>query len=620
MRVIQFLLTSLCLGAVSSLSPPPPSWLTSLTKRDTGHTETSPLTFPIMKHLNDLIGGARNEIGATCKVCKDVLQLGKEIANIEGGRVLAQVIGNLCESDYASSRVCRLMQNHPMAVGPNYSSLLTDVAHALTLMDPQGLDGELFCRYFFFKACSEPELPEIDLSHWWPPKPKDAKEPKSSGKTFNVVHISDIHYQKGYVVGSEGECLDFMCCTDSSMARGNRQAPFPAPPMGYYKCDSPESLIQSTMGNIMNVSRDYEFAIFTGDMVDHDPILISYEDSIAEEEESMKYMKTYLGGIPVYPVLGNHDTYPFSQVAQDSSGYFNLFTWNSDLMSKIWEEYGWLNSEGAQQVREHYGGFAVTTSRGLRIITINSNFWYSWNMYNYWNTTNPDTSGVLKFLTNELLLCEKTNQRAWIMAHVPPNTRDALPIPSIALTQIFERFSPHVIAGIFFGHTHQDEIRLLYASDKGQEATKDAKSALNTAWIGPSITPLTNYNPGWRYYEVDAETFSIMDSHNFHTRLNDTFEQNLDFLDWSHLYSARSFYNKDKNWWPADAPLNATFWHEIASQFKYDSSLVQEYLHNGFRRSPHTPDCDEDECSKKFYCVATSFNPVQQRLCENEEL
>ena len=32
----------------------------------------------------------------------------------------------------------------------------------------------------------------------------------------------------------------------------------------------------------------------------------------------------------------------------------------------------------------------------------------------------------------------------------------------------------------------------------------NAQTALTTSWIGPSITPLTNLNSGFRVYEVDS--------------------------------------------------------------------------------------------------------------------
>jgi hypothetical protein len=72
---------------------------------------------------------------------------------------------------------------------------------------------------------------------------------------------------------------------------------------------------------------------------------------------------------------------------------------------------------------------------------------------------------------------------------------------------------------IFFGHTHGDQFSVRHnfmcaspLADFGQikiyyanNATNiNADTAVTTSWIGPSITPLTNLNSGFRVYEVDS--------------------------------------------------------------------------------------------------------------------
>ena len=45
------------------------------------------------------------------------------------------------------------------------------------------------------------------------------------------------------------------------------------------------------------------------------------------------------------------------------------------------------------------------------------------------------------------------------------------------------------------------QMQIFYANN----ATNiSAQTALTTSWIGPSITPLTNLNSGFRVYEVDS--------------------------------------------------------------------------------------------------------------------
>jgi hypothetical protein len=58
--------------------------------------------------------------------------------------------------------------------------------------------------------------------------------------------------------------------------------------------------------------------------------------------------------------------------------------------------------------------------------------------------------------------------------------------------QIVERYS-HVIAAVFFGHTHEDQA-FIYYSNNGTNQSAD--SAIANAWVGPSLTPLTNLNSG----------------------------------------------------------------------------------------------------------------------------
>lgn len=54
----------------------------------------------------------------------------------------------------------------------------------------------------------------------------------------------------------------------------------------------------------------------------------------------------------------------------------NQFSWNYDHVAGLWEHEGWLNGSAITQARAHYGAYSVRRSDGLRIITINTDFWY----------------------------------------------------------------------------------------------------------------------------------------------------------------------------------------------------------------------------------------------------
>lgn len=254
------------------------------------------------------------------------------------------------------------------------------------------------------------------------------------------------------------------------------------------------------------------FSIFTGDIVSHDQIgwesraLIEYEERIGYETFAAQ-----LGDIPVYATLGNHDTYPSAfntpnTFRNDSQA--DEFAWNYALVSSLWQEEGWVDNATAQYASTHYGAYATNTKDGLKIISINSDFWYTPNLLNvritaalpasrsstadisqYYNYTNPDKSGILRFLADELLAAEAADQRVWIIGHVPSGGSSAIANPSVLFHSIVARFSPATIAGIFFGHTHKDEKQLFYDFASSNSTVRqnytdlDYEEPLSVAWV-----------------------------------------------------------------------------------------------------------------------------------------
>lgn len=60
----------------------------------------------------------------------------------------------------------------------------------------------------------------------------------------------------------------------------------------------------------------------------------------------------------------------------------NALGWNYQLLSSMWQTHRWINGTEAQYAATHYGAYAHTTSEGLRIISINTDFWYVDNVFN----------------------------------------------------------------------------------------------------------------------------------------------------------------------------------------------------------------------------------------------
>ena len=89
---------------------------------------------------------------------------------------------------------------------------------------------------------------------------------------------------------------------------------------------------------------------------------------------------------------------------------------------------------------------------------------------------------MLNFLILELQAAEDAKERVWILGHVLAgwDGSNPLPNPTNLFYQIVDRYSPHVIANIFFGHTHEDQVMIYYANNG---TVQTSENALTLGWI-----------------------------------------------------------------------------------------------------------------------------------------
>ena len=327
----------------------------------------------------------------------------------------------------------------------------------------------------------------------------------------------------------------------------------------------------------------------------------------ATEDAVWQLFKSYIGG-PIYSALGNHDTSPDNMDAPhaiDSNGTLGQqFSWNYAHVSSLWLHYSWIDTTTAHDASTHYAAYAVTPPAypTLRIIALNTDFYYANNPFAFVHASNPDFSGLFTFLISQLQLAEDASQRAWIIGHVPSGWDGTNPLPhgSDLLYQIIERYSPHVIASIFFGHTHEDQ-SFIYYRHNGTHQTAD--NSIASAWIGPSITPLTNLNSGYRMYEVDTGSWDVWDAYTYYADVStfSTLDTSAGGPVFQREYSRRETYGPAASW-PEDAPLNATFWHRVTEAMERDRRLVEVFNTFQGKSSVRTPNCTSETCARAKVC------------------
>ena len=113
---------------------------------------------------------------------------------------------------------------------------------------------------------------------------------------------------------------------------------------------------------------------------------------------------------------------------------------------------------------------------------------------------------VFQFESNLMM---KTN---CIIGHHPPT--DCFVAWANNYMRIMERFQ-HIIVGTYLGHTHKDELIILY--NKNVETNETYPVSLG--YISPSITTFADVNPGYRIFTLDKNV-RLATSSNFQSENN----------------------------------------------------------------------------------------------------
>jgi hypothetical protein len=492
-----------------------------------------------------------------------------------------------------------------------------------------GWDGRQICNSLSSNFCPRPYTLPTNTTGLFPKsKPCNATVPKASGNRVRVLHMSDFHLDPRFAVGSEANCTTSLCCRANNNNNNNNntalktlgQISLPANPYGNYKCDSPYDLGLAALQAVepltgTSLANPLGWTVYTGDLVSHEGqnelsrLYIEYtEDSV------YGMMKKYITG-PIFAALGNHDTNPEAIDAPHKlpGPLGQQQAWNYDHVAGLWLNNGWISNAQADEARLHYGGYSIKNHYGLRVITFNTDFWYRSNFLTFINTTQPDNSGVFSWMIDELQSAEDAGERVWIVGHVLSgwDGSNPLPNPTDLFYQIIDRYSPHVVANVFFGHTHEDQVMIYYANNGTNQS---AGSALTSGWIGPSVTPLTNLNSGFRLYEVDTGDFNIYDAWTFTSPVNSYPNLTSTGPTFSLEYSTRDAYGAGANW-SANDPLNATFWHRVTEAMERNRTLVSLFNTYQGKSSVQSPNCTSDACAAAKVCYIRSGSVALGQSC-----
>ncbi|KAF9479793.1 sphingomyelin phosphodiesterase [Pholiota conissans] len=505
------------------------------------------------------------ESAVDCASCHALLTVLQGVA-IFGDSVFSSALVGVCQAVNAEDDdVCKglLTEQGPI------------IAHDLRSISSLGQTATKFCNAVI-GLCQEP-----DVNSYTVPIPKAAPaNPKvftSTGKTpFQVVHFSDVHIDRSYTVGSEVNCTKPICCRNFADQSGPVEVPAGA--VGSHGCDTSTALSQSMLKAV--AAENTRFSIFTGDVVEAAVWLVDQTEVTSDLQTFNAEMAKFVNS-PVFPAIAPINAFP-----RNTSSGAPSSQWVFDIQSQGWNQ--WVGTTASGEVQHMSGSYsAIPSGTNLRIISLNTIYWYKDNFWLYdSNSQQPDPNGILAFAVQQLQAAEDAGQRAWIIAHMPPSSGDAFKDQSSYFNQIVQRYK-NTIAAQFYGHSHVDEFAIAY-SDFSQQTAANANSI---AYIAPSLTP-RNANPAFRVYDVDPDTYEIMDSRTFSSDMSDPSFQTAPT--WKQEYSARSTYGPAIGGWPSTQSLSPAFWHKVTEAFVSNDALFQQF--NSFKTRgvgvvPCTGDC-----------------------------
>ncbi|PSR75191.1 calcineurin-like phosphoesterase [Coniella lustricola] len=512
----------------------------------------------------DLVSDILDDIEdlAECSACQGLLVVLQALAHVGNDAFTDTIVAVCVALQIEDDDVCA------GAIGLEGPIL----AHDLRNMDIPSTTSELFCLTIF-GLC---QWPAVDTSYSvsLSAAPAGANtRPAPSGQTpLQIVHISDIHVDRNYTAGSSYNCTKNICCRAYTADDAVGVTDYPAGAYGNPACDSPVTLEESLYAAIVALVPNRAFTIFTGDVIAGDVWETTDAEVTGGLDDAYARMAAAAADIgQTYAVVGNHDSCPvdsFPPAAVDTTYAAETQLFYDALAADI---APWIGSAAAADAAANYGSYSVLdAATGLRLISVNTNFWYKSNYWMYEATMEHDPSGLLAWLAGELEAAEAAGERVWLMGHMPLGSTDAFHDQSYYFDTIVQRFAGGTLAAVFYGHTHKDEFEIAYSD----YADQTAETATMMSYIAPALTP-TSGNPTFRVYDVDPVTFGILDMTTYYANISAPTYQTSPT--WQKLYSVKETYGALLGVTDAAAELTPAFWHNVTALFESDDAVFQEY-------------------------------------------
>ena len=400
------------------------------------------------------------------------------------------------------------------------------------------------------------------------------------------IQITDIHLDIYYKQGYHTNCGLPICCRPDSNSFSNDNVnisnKWGSP---YGKCDIPISLLKSVLNFTSNNIDNVDSIFLTGDGPPHDIWEQSRRYNLNVNDAIRTFTKYYFPNTSVFPIIGNHDTFPINQepgLTQSDWLYKNL-----SMRWKYWFSNDSLNTF-------NFGGFYTQRVKpGFRIIGLNTNVYPK---ENWWQSLyNKDDYGHQLAWLRDVLNQSKVNQeKVIILAHHSPNNWYSKEFIDY-YTNLLLEYSDIIEISIY-GHQHSGpSLRLFYNNSVPK----------SFGIVGGSLTTYTELNPTFTVYIYNRTTNEIIDFEIWWADLINI----SDDINWVMQYKFLERHNINS--------LNPIDLDIFAKSLLTNKTNWENYKNDYYRNISQS---DGGKTNIELYCEIISLNEEEYKVCLNNNI
>jgi sphingomyelin phosphodiesterase len=521
---------------------------------------------------------ARAQLNLNCTVCEAAVTLIEPILQKNSTQLILETVAIF---------VCELMKPlcyNPAACVQVCTGIVGEYLPVVEVLERELLTPVEVCA--LLKQCPAPPQPspstaipvpsnlenlagEVDWPSW-----------SETTGTGTFLHLSDAHMDTTYTPGSLAGCALPVCCHASDGPGTN--ASDTAGYWGDHRCDTSLQLAQNVLDYIATLSPD--FIIYTGDDPAHDVWKQSRTENLAALALWSSLLNTTVGGpnrIPIFSALGNHEIFPINQFAGPG-----FDSWLYDAAVAAWAP----NLPEDAQATLAYGGYYQARVRpGLRVVSLNSNYFTKDNFWLLGNQT--DAEDQLNWIADVLSQATALNEKVIVICHHPLLSWDSK-IATAFLT-IAEQYQTTIV-NYFFGHTHFNGYSALHNADG---------KPMHVTYTGGSIVPYSYINPGYMEYGYDRQAVANNATYSYLVQSA--------HAHWLSLEQANTANDTDTQWpllrWDMQTGLGvetldpATLF-DLAPEYITNATLYAQFL---YTQSKDLPQSSPDS-AKQVRCATAS--------------